>query len=558
MTVQNSGNRKSYTGDGQSTVFSFPYKFLAAADLKVYVDGVLKALTTDYTVGTPTDNGANVTFTTAPASGAAIVILRDLAILQQNKLPSTGPFPAKTVEGMVDKLTLIAQRLADLVGRSITLNDSDTITGSTALPTYKASNLLGWGTDPAAGLQNIDPVTLATIVAFGTARADLFTGDGTTTAFTLTANPGAQANLDVAIGGVTQYPVADYIWTGGTTLTFLTPPPAGVKILARYFLGLPQGTTDSAASTFLPFGTGAVSRNVQAKAREMRKSVEDFGGIADGVTNNDSAIALAAAASGGRFHFPGPGTYVCSSGVWAYAFTAGDNVVLRVGGTNYDVSNAVAGPWRMTVDSPVLMSLRHAVTGNIVQQWQDGTGGTATYFYRGLAFKCDSHFIQAKPATNGGACDILFQRSDVNADPNGNRFNFTFNESVDRLDFSFATSASGAPVFDSFMQVVAGPTPTMAFPAIRPQFNLGVSVKQRAAGGFEMTLEPTSSTVTRLRQVGGSGTEFMRFGDNSMGFFGAAGGARPTITGSRGGNVALTNLLANLAALGLITDSTTA
>jgi hypothetical protein len=43
-----------------------------------------------------------------------------------------------------------------------------------------------------------------------------------------------------------------------------------------------------------------------------------------------------------------------------------------------------------------------------------------------------------------------------------------------------------------------------------------------------------------------------------IGFLGASAVARPTVTGSRGGNAALASLLTQLAALGLITDSTTA
>lgn len=185
------------------------------------------------------------------------------------------------------------------------------------------------------------------------------------------------------------------------------------------------GTGDDEGARIVGFrqaGTGArTTGTAHDKLREVRKSVEDFGGVADGTTNNDTAIAAAAAASGGRFHFPGPGTYVCSSSVWAYAFTAGDNVTLKVGGTDYVVSNAIAGPWRMTVDSDVLMSLRHAVTGNIVQQWQNGASGTATYFYRGLSIQTDSHSIQMAPSTNGGSCDFLWQRSTANADPAGNQ-----------------------------------------------------------------------------------------------------------------------------------------
>lgn len=50
-------------------------------------------------------------------------------------------------------------------------------------------------------------------------------------------------------------------------------------------------------------------------------------------------------------------------------------------------------------------------------------------------------------------------------------------------------------------------------------------------------------------QVGGSG--------DSVGFYGSSGGTKPTITGSRGGNAALADLLTELEALGLITDSST-
>ncbi|MDX2681114.1 hypothetical protein [Streptomyces soliscabiei] len=44
----------------------------------------------------------------------------------------------------------------------------------------------------------------------------------------------------------------------------------------------------------------------------------------------------------------------------------------------------------------------------------------------------------------------------------------------------------------------------------------------------------------------------------TLGFYGATAAAKPTVTGSRGGNAALGSLIAALASLGLITDSTSA
>ena len=44
MTISTEGNRKEYTGDGATVLFSFPYKFFANTDLKVYIDGAIQTL----------------------------------------------------------------------------------------------------------------------------------------------------------------------------------------------------------------------------------------------------------------------------------------------------------------------------------------------------------------------------------------------------------------------------------------------------------------------------------------------------------------------------------
>lgn len=75
-----------------------------------------------------------------------------------------------------------------------------------------------------------------------------------------------------------------------------------------------------------------------------------------------------------------------------------------------------------------------------------------------------------------------------------------------------------------------------------------------------------SAGVLNLRATSDDqGTElnYLRFGRTgasaiTMGFFNASPQAKPTVTGSRGGNAALASLLTGLATLGLITDSTTA
>lgn len=52
-------------------------------------------------------------------------------------------------------------------------------------------------------------------------------------------------------------------------------------------------------------------------------------------------------------------------------------------------------------------------------------------------------------------------------------------------------------------------------------------------------------------------TKNLESDDTGLGFFGTAPIAKPTVTGNRGGNAALQSLIAQLAALGIITDGTT-
>lgn len=105
---------------------------------------------------------------------------------------------------------------------------------------------------------------LATIVAYGDARADVFDGDGVTTVYTLTDNPGSEHNLDVSIGGVTQVPNIGYNWTGGNFITFTTAPPNGEKVLVRYFRGVPIAT--GTALELLQGGTDGQTFRKQSNA----------------------------------------------------------------------------------------------------------------------------------------------------------------------------------------------------------------------------------------------------------------------------------------------------
>lgn len=246
MTVSSQTSRVSYAGNGSTKAFAVSFYFLADSHLKVILraaDGseTIKTLTTDYTVsGAGNPSGGTVTMGTAPAAGTTLVIVRNVPLIQETDYQANDPFPAESHERALDKLTMAMQTQQIQIDRSLKLKDSTSTAGiSTELPDPASNQLIGWN-QGATGLQNVTPQTLATIVAYGTARANVFTGNGTQTAFTLSDNPGALNNLDVSIDGATQVPGVDYTWTLGTTLTMTTAVPDGSKLLVRYMQGLPQ------------------------------------------------------------------------------------------------------------------------------------------------------------------------------------------------------------------------------------------------------------------------------------------------------------------------------
>ena len=127
MTISTTASRISYNGNGATTEFSFPYRFLTNADLtviKIASDGAetTLVLNTDYTVtGADEDTGGLVTLSIAPLSGQRLVIYRSVAITQEIDYITGDPFPAETHERALDRLTMVAQQQQDAIDRSAKL-----------------------------------------------------------------------------------------------------------------------------------------------------------------------------------------------------------------------------------------------------------------------------------------------------------------------------------------------------------------------------------------------------------------------------------------------------
>jgi hypothetical protein len=197
MTISTTENRISYSGNGVTLAFAFPYRFLTDSDLKVYLDDTLKTLTTDYTVtGEGDDAGGTVTFGVAPGNGLAVVIVRDPAATQGLDLVENDSLPAESVEDALDKLTILVQRLQDRVDRALVLVDTDTAVVSTEI-SPAADYVLGWdatGTE----ITNLTGLTAGTTVS--SAMQPVVTAATLSSARNTLLDPGTSGNVMTSNG----------------------------------------------------------------------------------------------------------------------------------------------------------------------------------------------------------------------------------------------------------------------------------------------------------------------------------------------------------------------
>jgi hypothetical protein len=113
---------------------------------------------------------------------------------------------------------------------------------------------------------------------------DAFSGDGSTTAFTMTVAPANTPSVLIAISGVVQDPTTYTV--SGTTLTFTGAPPSGTSNISVRYLGLQ--TIAQAANNAFPFYTSAsVANNITLITNTYLPFY-----TASGSTSNISLIAV--------------------------------------------------------------------------------------------------------------------------------------------------------------------------------------------------------------------------------------------------------------------------
>ena len=123
MTVESSVSKVTYVADGSSVSFGVPFYFFDK-QIAVYKGHDQTALTegVDYTLtGAGNNNGGEVIFTTAPAQGDIITIIRHVDMTQLIKFMEGEAFPASDYEYSLDKIVMALQQLRDRLEECVTI-----------------------------------------------------------------------------------------------------------------------------------------------------------------------------------------------------------------------------------------------------------------------------------------------------------------------------------------------------------------------------------------------------------------------------------------------------
>lgn len=256
-------NKVTFTGNGSTVDFAFTFRVFADTDLEVYLDGVLKTLTTHYTVSIdPSVEGGTVTFVTAPASSVAVLIKRVLDYTQPSDIPTESNFPEATIENALDRATMLIVQLKEILSRCPALAITSSFSDLT-LPEPSAGKVIGWN-DAADDLENL-------------------TLEQTTVAYSGTISKGVDASKPASPSQGDIYLATDtgkiYVCLSGGSWTFYDP--SGIYSIA----GLTEKTTPASDDVFVIEDSAASNAKKKIKYSSLGLP-KDY--ISGGIISNNS------------------------------------------------------------------------------------------------------------------------------------------------------------------------------------------------------------------------------------------------------------------------------
>lgn len=295
MTVPAQTPVSTHVGNGVTTSFAYGFKLLDQADIQVTVDGVVKTLTTDYTVtGVGVDAGGTIAFVVAPASLTAIALARRVTVQRLTDYQYSGDFQSPTVNRDFDRIVMMLQDSGVNVANALRFPIGDVVSG--VLPDVADRALKGLAFDALGA-----PVATAAAGNADALEAALLSTTVSTGGALVGFNP-ANAYAPGTVGDGIKDAIAD----AAAATTNINAFKANLLLSTGV-----AGTGALLAGYKLPSGV-SVGRSLQDKLDDF-VSAKDFGlkttnTGAQNLTAINAAVAFANAVGGCSIHIP-RGTY---------------------------------------------------------------------------------------------------------------------------------------------------------------------------------------------------------------------------------------------------------
>ncbi len=173
MTVTaftDSANRLTYTADSSTASFTFNFEIADENSIEVYVDNVLKSISTDYSVSFDSgDSGTgSVVFVSAPTGSATIILKRDTDIVRTTDFQTSGSFTASAINSELDRLTQGLQEVDDKIeNRVLRVDHFNSAPTDFTIPSTRANTFLKF--DSGGDITVTDSFEGSTITTSGNA-----------------------------------------------------------------------------------------------------------------------------------------------------------------------------------------------------------------------------------------------------------------------------------------------------------------------------------------------------------------------------------------------------
>lgn len=163
MTINTDLSRQQHLGNSVTTAFPFATRILDAAHIIVTRTVIATGANTTlilndpgadgYSVAGVGDPSTTINTVSAPATGTRLTIVRNVPLTQTADYVENDPFPAKTHEDALDKLTMENQQLSEKQDRTLGLAATTAFSGDLLMEEPVAGALLGWNAT-ANGIAN--------------------------------------------------------------------------------------------------------------------------------------------------------------------------------------------------------------------------------------------------------------------------------------------------------------------------------------------------------------------------------------------------------------------